>query len=168
MTDDDQAAPETEIETTAESAIDERLVTSTYPVVELETCEVRLSREWTYPGRCLVIPTEQYRDIHEMPGEDFLLMMGEVRFVTGVLARLYKADKMNVASFGNMVPWLHWHIIPRQTGDTAWPTTPWENPGPPVNADEETLADHAERISWALLDAEFEDGDDDAEEDGTA
>jgi diadenosine tetraphosphate (Ap4A) HIT family hydrolase len=168
MTDDDQAAPETEIETTAESAIDERLVTSTYPVVELETCEVRLSREWTYPGRCLVIPTEQYRDIHEMPGEDFLLMMGEVRFVTGVLARLYKADKMNVASFGNMVPWLHWHIIPRRTGDTAWPATPWENPGPPVDADEETLADHAERISWALLDAEFEDGDDDAEEDGTA
>ena len=139
--------------------IDERLTSSTFPVVELETCEVRLSREWSYPGRCLVIPTEQYRDIHEVDGETYLLMMGEVRFVSGVLARLYKADKMNVASFGNMVPWLHWHIIPRHEGDAAWPATPWENTDAPVDASEETLADHADRISWALLDAEFDEGD---------
>jgi diadenosine tetraphosphate (Ap4A) HIT family hydrolase len=143
--------------------MDERLITSTYPVVELDSCEVRLSREWTWPGRCLVIPVEEYRDIHEMEGEDYLLMMGEVRLVTQVLARLYKADKMNVASFGNMVPWLHWHIIPRIEGDVAWPATPWENPNEPIPANEETLADHAERITWALLDTGM---DDDEEEIG--
>ncbi|MBT3787934.1 MAG: HIT family protein [Alphaproteobacteria bacterium] len=147
--------------------IDERLTSSTFPVVELETCEVRLSREWSYPGRCLVIPTEQYRDIHEVDGETYLLMMGEVRFVSGVLARLYKADKMNVASFGNMGPWLHWHIIPRTEGDAGWPGTPWENPETPFEAPEETLADHADRISWALLDAEFDEADEDEDEDVT-
>ncbi len=134
--------------------MDERLIASTYPVVELENTEVRLSREWSYPGRCLLIARDENREIHDLEGEDYLLMMGEVRLVTQTLARLYKADKMNVASFGNIVPWLHWHVIPRHEGDPGWPGTPWENPEAAVEADEDTLAEHAERISWALLDAD--------------
>jgi diadenosine tetraphosphate (Ap4A) HIT family hydrolase len=144
--------------------MDERLITSTYPVAELETTEVRLARDWSYPGRCLLIAHEDYRDIHEMETEEYVRMMAEVRQVTRTLAGLYKADKMNVASFGNVVPWMHWHIIPRQEDDAGWPGTPWENPNDPVEADEETLAEHAERISWALLDADMEDEIDDNEE----
>jgi len=157
----DDQADETSNE--ADSQIDERLTAATWPVVELETCTVRLSREWSYPGRCLVIPQEEFREIHDMDGETYLLMMGEVRLVTQVLARLYQADKMNVASFGNMVPWLHWHIIPRQIGDPGWPNTPWENPDDAIQADEQTLADHAERITWALLDADMDDDRDEIE-----
>jgi len=146
--------------------MDERLITSTYPVVELEMTEVRLARDWAYPGRCLVIPLEEYRDIHDPAADDYLLMMMEVRRVTEVLSGLYAADKMNVASFGNLVPWLHWHIIPRHAGDAGWPGTPWENPNAPVEADEATLAEHAERIEWAILDADLDDQDGDDDEDG--
>lgn len=142
--------------------MDERLTNSSYPVVELEMTEVRLVRDWSYPGRCLVISREEQRDIQDLEADDYLLMMMEVRQVTQVLSALYQADKMNVASFGNVVPWLHWHIIPRREGDAAWPATPWENPNPPVEADEETLAEHAERIEWALLDADMADDDEDA------
>jgi diadenosine tetraphosphate (Ap4A) HIT family hydrolase len=30
-------------------------------------------------------------------------------------------DKINVASFGNMTPHVHWHMIPRYTGRCAFP-----------------------------------------------
>jgi diadenosine tetraphosphate (Ap4A) HIT family hydrolase len=140
--------------------MDDRLINSSFPVVELEITEVRLARDWSYPGRCLVICNEEYRDIQDLGGEDYLRMMMEVRGVTQVLRELYKADKMNVASFGNIVAWLHWHVIPRHEGDAGWPATPWENPNPAVEADEATLAEHAERIEWALLDADFSDDDD--------
>jgi diadenosine tetraphosphate (Ap4A) HIT family hydrolase len=143
--------------------MDERLIATTYPVVELDFTEVRLSRDWTYPGRCLLVSQEEYRDLQDMSADDYLLMMMEVRQVTQVLANLYGADKMNVASFGNVVAWLHWHIIPRHVGDAGWPATPWENPDPPVEADEETLVHHAERIEWAILDADLADEDDDDE-----
>jgi len=144
--------------------MDEQLIATTYPVVELDFTEVRLTRDWTYPGRCLLISQEEYHDLQDMSADDYLLMMMEVRQVTQVLANLYGADKMNVASFGNVVPWLHWHIIPRHVGDAAWPATPWENTGASVEADEDTLVHHAERIEWAILDADLADEDDDEDE----
>ena len=35
--------------------------------------------------------------------------------------------KINIASFGNLVPHLHWHIIPRWRTDPWWPNTVWDN-----------------------------------------
>lgn len=37
-------------------------------------------------------------------------------------------DKMNIASLGNMVPHLHWHIIARHVWDTHWPKPVWAEP----------------------------------------
>ena len=38
---------------------------------------------------------------------------------------LYKADKMNIANLGNMVPQLHIHIVARFQDDDAWPGPIW-------------------------------------------
>ncbi|MNR61844.1 hypothetical protein D3C85_1837040 [compost metagenome] len=37
-------------------------------------------------------------------------------------------DKVNLAAFGNMVPHLHWHIIPRYRWDTHFPEAIWAAP----------------------------------------
>ena len=37
----------------------------------------------------------------------------------------YKADKLNVASIGNMVPQLHVHHIARFKTDISWPSPVW-------------------------------------------
>ena len=37
----------------------------------------------------------------------------------------FKPDKVNIASFGNMVPHLHWHIIPRFEVDRHYPNPIW-------------------------------------------
>lgn len=34
-------------------------------------------------------------------------------------------DKINVASLGNVVPHLHWHVIPRYTDDAHFPAPVW-------------------------------------------
>jgi len=34
-------------------------------------------------------------------------------------------DKINLASFGNMVPHLHWHVIPRYRDDRHFPESVW-------------------------------------------
>jgi len=43
------------------------------------------------------------------------------------LAILYKADKMNIAAIGNLVPQLHIHHIVRYQTDKAWPAPIWGN-----------------------------------------
>jgi diadenosine tetraphosphate (Ap4A) HIT family hydrolase len=45
--------------------------------------------------------------------------------VESVVRRLFAPDKINLASFGNMVPHVHWHIIPRWQDDRHFPEPVW-------------------------------------------
>ena len=45
------------------------------------------------------------------------------------LRELLRPDKINLASLGNAVPHLHWHVIPRFRGDPHFPGPIW---GPPL------------------------------------
>ncbi len=47
------------------------------------------------------------------------------------LSRVFRADKMNVAAFGNMVPQLHFHHVVRYQNDVAWPKPVWGTPAVP-------------------------------------
>ena len=38
------------------------------------------------------------------------------------------ADKMNIASLGNMTPHVHWHVVPRFQDDRHFPTPIWAAP----------------------------------------
>lgn len=38
----------------------------------------------------------------------------------GAVARVSKPDHMNPASMGNVIPHLHWHIVPRYRNDPRW------------------------------------------------
>ena len=43
------------------------------------------------------------------------------------ILKKFQPHKINIASFGNMVPHLHWHIIPRWKTDPWWPNTIWND-----------------------------------------
>jgi diadenosine tetraphosphate (Ap4A) HIT family hydrolase len=59
--------------------------------------------------------------------------------------------KMNVASLGNMVPHVHWHVIPRFSDDRHFPGPVWAPPRRDVAANPSRIA-RAEDIA-ALLHA---------------
>jgi diadenosine tetraphosphate (Ap4A) HIT family hydrolase len=58
------------------------------------------------------------------PGERQACMEAVVRVERVLRDRLWPA-KMNIASLGNMVPHLHWHVIPRFEGDAHFPYPVW-------------------------------------------
>jgi diadenosine tetraphosphate (Ap4A) HIT family hydrolase len=41
------------------------------------------------------------------------------------LREVMRPDKINLASLGNVVPHLHWHVIPRWRGDSRFPAPIW-------------------------------------------
>ncbi|RCS58727.1 HIT family protein [Parvibium lacunae] len=55
-------------------------------------------------------------------------LMAVVWVVEQVQREVLQPTKVNVASFGNVVPHLHWHIIPRYEGDAHWPNPVWAAP----------------------------------------
>lgn len=41
-------------------------------------------------------------------------------------------DKVNLASLGNVVAHLHWHVVARWRWDVYWPQSPWSEPQRPA------------------------------------
>jgi diadenosine tetraphosphate (Ap4A) HIT family hydrolase len=55
-------------------------------------------------------------------------LMRLVSRVERTVREVMTPDKVNLAAFGNMVPHLHWHIIPRYRWDTHFPEAIWATP----------------------------------------
>ena len=88
-------------------------------------CRVILVDDPAYPGFCRVIWQAHVREMSDLPAEARLRLWEIVSAVETVVRRLYQPDKINLASFGNMVPHLHWHIIPRWQDDKHFPEPIW-------------------------------------------
>jgi diadenosine tetraphosphate (Ap4A) HIT family hydrolase len=75
--------------------------------------------------------------------------------------RVAGADHMNVESLGNVVPHLHWHIVPRYLDDARWGMPVWTTPlsaMPDTRLDDTDRAQLIEAIRAALREAFIEEG----------
>lgn len=64
-------------------------------------------------------------EIYQLSEKDQLLLQQESSFLASTLANCFKADKINIAAIGNLVPQLHIHHIVRYKNDIAWPAPVW-------------------------------------------
>jgi len=102
-----------------------KLENDTFIVGEFELCLLLLHCESRYPW-CILVPKRAgIEEIFQLNQEERSLLMEESTQVSEVMARTFKADKMNVATLGNIVPQLHIHHIARFTKDAAWPDPVW-------------------------------------------
>ncbi len=78
-----------------------------------------------YPGFCRVIWRDHAKEMTDLPELDRMLLMDVLWQVEQVVREVMQPEKVNLASFGNMVPHLHWHVIPRYTDDAHFPQPVW-------------------------------------------
>jgi diadenosine tetraphosphate (Ap4A) HIT family hydrolase len=78
-----------------------------------------------YPGFCRVIWQDHVKEVTDLPELDRMLLMDVLWQVELVVREVMQPEKINLASFGNMVPHLHWHVIPRYTDDVHFPQPVW-------------------------------------------
>jgi histidine triad (HIT) family protein len=80
-------------------------------------------------GHTLVIPKAHYQRLHECPGEVLSEVAKVIGQLGGPVAGAVQADGYNVlcnngSAAGQLVEHVHFHIIPRKTGDgvfNRWP-----------------------------------------------
>lgn len=98
----------------------------TVPVVwQDEKLSVILVDDASYPGFCRVIWREHVREMSDLSHDDRLLLNEAVYQVEQAVREVMQPLKVNVASLGNVVPHLHWHIIPRYADDAHFPAPVW-------------------------------------------
>jgi diadenosine tetraphosphate (Ap4A) HIT family hydrolase len=87
-------------------------------------CRVVIADE-PFVGFCRVIWNAHVRETTDLAGADREHLMRVVFRVEAALRALLSPDKMNVASLGNLVPHLHWHLVPRFLDDSHFPNSIW-------------------------------------------
>ncbi|MHB1085193.1 MAG: HIT family protein [Thiobacillus sp.] len=89
-------------------------------------CRVVLADEPDYPGFLRVILNAHVKEMTDLvPAQRSRLMMTVCK-TEQIVRDVMQPDKVNLASLGNVVPHLHWHVIPRFRDDPHFPNPVWD------------------------------------------
>lgn len=92
---------------------------------ENSECRVVRVDDIDYPGFCRVIWKAHLREMTDLEPSERHALMEIIFTVERVIRELFAPHKINLASFGNMTPHLHWHVIPRWLDDPHFPEPIW-------------------------------------------
>ncbi|MCO7571368.1 HIT domain-containing protein [Pseudomonas chlororaphis] len=117
--------------------LDSRLQQDTLPIGDFPLCRLLLSNDANYPWFILVPRREDISELFQLDVTDQLQLWRETTALAEVLKDSFDADKLNVATLGNVVSQLHMHVIVRKRDDAAWPAPVWgKHPTKPYTAQE--------------------------------
>lgn len=88
-------------------------------------CRVIVIEEADVPVFCRVIWQTHCAEMTDLTAVERQHLMSVVWAVEAGLRKIVQPTKINLASFGNVVPHLHWHVIARFTEDAHFPAPIW-------------------------------------------
>lgn len=88
-------------------------------------CRVIWVDDAAYPGFCRVILNAHVKEMTDLQPAERRRLMEVVFAVEAAVREVVRPDKINLASLGNMVPHVHWHVIPRWVDDPNFPDSIW-------------------------------------------
>lgn len=95
------------------------------PLYRDDRVRVVLVDDADHPGFLRVIWAAHVKEMTDLSAADRAYCMAAVFAAETALREVLQPDKINLASFGNMVPHVHWHVIPRFTDDAHFPNAVW-------------------------------------------
>ena len=108
--------------------LDKRLESDTFWIGDMPLCKVLLMNVANFPWIILIPKVSDKSEIFDLNQSDLEKYHRETNYLLQSMSKLYMADKMNIASLGNLVSQLHTHIIVRYKKDDAWPNPVWSFP----------------------------------------
>ena len=102
------------------------------------------AEEAGFPAFYRLIWNAHVAEFSDLSAADRLLCMEAVTLIETALRRQLQPTKVNLATLGNVVPHLHWHVIARFDWDSHFPAPIWGSAVRP--ADETALAQLRARL----------------------
>ena len=90
-----------------------------------DDCRVILLNDPDLPGFCRVIWNRHVPEMTNLTYGEREHLMTLVFAVEEAIRHVMHPDKVNLAALGNMVPHIHWHVIPRYKDDAFYPGSAW-------------------------------------------
>ena len=92
-----------------------------------DDCRIISVNDPDLPGFCRVIWNHHVPEMTDLSYGEREHLMSLVFVVEEAIRQVMKPAKVNLAALGNMVPHIHWHVIPRFTDDAFFPGSVWSS-----------------------------------------
>ena len=102
-----------------------------------DALRVILPDEPDYPGFVRVVWNAHAAEMTDLSSRERERLMAAVWTAERVVRERLNPDKVNVASLGNLVAHVHWHVIPRWRDDSHFPAPIW---GAPAQGRDDAIA----------------------------
>jgi len=90
-----------------------------------QTETIRIEREASEIPWLKVFTQTPYKEMSEVPSQIKLEIYTLLDIIEKEMISYYNPVKINIASFGNYMPHVHWHIIARFAEDSYFPEPMW-------------------------------------------
>ena len=105
--------------------LDKRLENDSCLVIDLQLSQVRLVNNANFPWVIIVPRLKSIVEITDLTNEQYHRLNIEVLFVAKAMQRVFEPDKLNIATIGNKVRQLHYHVVARYKNDMCFPDPVW-------------------------------------------
>jgi len=119
-------------------------------IAELEHSFVVLNRDQFFPGYVLLFTKQHATELFHLDHAVRAALTEEVSMVAKALHSLFQPDKINYELLGNMVPHIHWHLVPRFVTDPLWPRPIWAEPHSEQRLSDDQYRERIRMIRQAL------------------
>lgn len=116
-------------------------------IAPLSVSSLYLSKNQTYRGQCLLILDRHAVRPEELSADEWAAFCRDLHGAEKVVARAVRPDHVNVALLGNVVPHLHWHIVPRYRDDPRWGAPIWTSSFAEMPDERLEPSDHAHLVA---------------------
>ena len=97
-------------------------------IAEFDHSYVILNRDQFFPGYTLLFSKTHVTELFHLDRRVRGELMEEVSRTAKALFNVFRPDKINYELLGNMVPHMHWHLVPRFASEKVWPRPIWAEP----------------------------------------
>ena len=108
--------------------LDQRLEDNSFLIDIFEDIQIRVFNDSRYFWYILVPTISGLKDWHDLPIKVEKNLLIYTRKLSQFLSETQNADKINIATIGNIVSQFHLHVIARHKDDAKWPHPVWGDP----------------------------------------
>jgi diadenosine tetraphosphate (Ap4A) HIT family hydrolase len=110
-------------------AKDDRLEKLMIEICPLNFSTLYLFKEQTHKGRCIVAYHKHEKELFHLKQSELTNFMTDVSLAAEAIFKSVNPQKLNYGAYGDKMPHLHMHIVPKYENGTNWGSTFEMNPG---------------------------------------
>ena len=105
--------------------LDQRLDKDSEFITDWGEFSIRLMKDERFFWLLIIPRLTGVTEWHELTDKQATTLTKLILYLSKQVKLIDKANKINVATLGNMVSQFHLHLIARHSGDAAWPGPVW-------------------------------------------